>query len=59
MNVGYFSVQHRDRNTILDWDLLGRQMTVSKGQFVTRVQFSDTLSVKMDGKKRIAVITWK
>jgi len=59
MNVGYFSIQHRDRNTILDWDLLGRQMTVSKGQFVTRVQFSDTLSVKMDGKKRIAVITWK
>ncbi len=59
MNVGYFSIQHRDRNTVLDWDLLARQKAVSKKQFVTRVQFGENLSVKMDGKKRIAVITWK
>ncbi|MHC1730800.1 MAG: PEP/pyruvate-binding domain-containing protein [Bacteroidales bacterium] len=59
MNVGYFSVQHRDRNTILDWDLLSRQKVVSRRKYVTHVQFNRSLTVKMDGRKRISVITWE
>ncbi len=59
MNVGYFSVQHRDKNTILDWELLGRQKVVARRKYVSRVQFDSNLTVKMDGRKRISVITWK
>ena len=59
MNVGYFSVQHRDPNTVLDWDILSRQKVVSRRQFVTHVQFKKSLTVRMDGKKRISVITWE
>jgi|GEM_PF-4907 len=59
MNVGYFSIQHRDKNTLLDWNLLGQQKVVGKGKYVTHVQFKNKLTVKMDGKKRISVITWE
>jgi hypothetical protein len=59
MNVGYFSVQHRDRNTVLDWDLLSRQEVVSRRKYVTHVQFNKSLTVRMDGRKRISVITWE
>ncbi len=59
MNVGYFSIQHRDKNTVLDWDLLGQQEVVGKGKYVTHVRFRNKLTVKMDGKKRISVITWE
>jgi hypothetical protein len=59
MNVGYFSVQHRDKNTILDWELLGRQTVVNRGKYVTHVRFNNNLTVKMDGRKRMSVITWE
>lgn len=59
MNVGYFSVQHRDKSTILDWDLLRSQEIVGRKQYVTHVRFRNSLTVKMDGKKRISVITWE
>ena len=59
MNVGYFSIQHRDRNTVLDWDLLGQQKVVGKGKYVTHVKFRNRLTVRMDGRKRISVITWE
>jgi hypothetical protein len=59
MNVGYFSIQHRDRHTVLDWDILRKQKVVGKSRYVTHVQFSRSLTIKMDGKKRISVITWE
>ncbi|MRS04645.1 pyruvate, phosphate dikinase, partial [bacterium] len=59
MNVGYFSVQHRDKSTILDWDLLSSQEVVERRKYVTHVQFRKNLTIKMDGKKRISVITWE
>ena len=59
MNVGYFSVQHRSKNTVLNWDILKEQKVVRKRKYVTHVQFKKTLTVKMDGKRRVSVITWE
>jgi len=59
MNVGYFSIQHNDRGSILNWDILKKQKVIREGRHVTHVQFDNALTVKMDGKKRISVITWE
>jgi len=59
MNVGYFSVQHNQKNSVIDWDILKKQKVLRQGKYVTHVQFKNNLTVKMDGKKRISVITWE
>jgi hypothetical protein len=59
MNVGYFSVQHNHKNSVLNWDILKKQKIIKLGNYVTRIQFNNSLVVKMDGKKRISVITWE
>jgi hypothetical protein len=59
MNVGYFSVQHSNHNSILNWDILKRQKIIKQGKYVTHIQFENNLTVKMDGKKRLSVITWE
>jgi len=58
MNVGYFSVQHTDRGSVLNWDILQKQQIIRQGRFVTHVKFDNCLTVRMDGKKRISVISW-
>jgi hypothetical protein len=59
MNVGYFSIQHNDRGSVLTWDILRKQKIIKQGKYVTHIQFENSLIVKMDGKKRISVITWE
>jgi len=59
MNVGYFSVQHNHHNSILNWDILRKQKIIRQGKYVTHIQFENNLTVKMDGKKRLSVITWE
>lgn len=59
MNVGYFSVQHNQKGSILNWDILKQQQVIRKGKYVAHVRFENNLTVKMDGKKRISVITWE
>jgi len=59
MNVGYFSVQHNQRNSVINWDILKSQRIIEQGNYVKHVQFNNNLTVKMDGKKRISVITWE
>ncbi len=58
MNVGYFSVQHTSRKDFIDWDTLRKQQTVKKTGSCTHVRFDEPLTVVMDGKKRMSVITW-
>jgi len=59
MNVGYFSIQHNQKSSVLNWDILRKQKVIRQGRYVTHVQFTNNLTVKMDGKKRISVITWE
>jgi hypothetical protein len=58
MNVGYFTVQHSSGKDIIDWEILKRQRVVSKTNFFNHIRFNDPLTIVMDGKKRMSVITW-
>jgi hypothetical protein len=57
MNVGYFSVLEEDSETFINYDILKNQELIDKTTFFKHVRFNKPLTVKMDGKKRMAVIT--
>jgi phosphoenolpyruvate synthase/pyruvate phosphate dikinase len=59
MNVGYFCVQPEFSKSFIRYDILKAQKNLLKTQFFTIVTFEKPLSVKMDGKKQISVITLK
>ena len=59
MNVGYFSVQHTDDETVLDWNLLQKQEIIDETEYIKHIRFKKPLTVKMDGKKRISAIMWE
>lgn len=56
MNIGYFTVLHDNPKHILRWDILEQQKVIYQTDYVKLVEFPEPLIVKMDGKKRIAVI---
>jgi hypothetical protein len=58
MNVGYFTVQHSSGKDIIDWEVLKRQRVINKTNFFNHIRFNDPLTIVMDGKKRMSVITW-
>jgi hypothetical protein len=57
MNVGYFSVQPEKSKSFIRYDMLEAQQVISQSEYVKHVRFNKSLKVRMDGKKRIAVIT--
>lgn len=56
MNVGYFSIQHNKPEHILKWDFINKQQVITELKYLKHIRFNSKLNVKMDGKKRIAVI---
>ena len=56
MNVGYFSIDHASPDEFVNWQRLEKEKPVSRGKFFKHVKFRSPLHVKMDGKKRMAVI---
>lgn len=59
MNVGYFSVQPEISSSFVDYEMLEKQRLAGKTKFFRHVRFDDYLTVRMDGKKRISVVTMK
>ncbi|NQT76976.1 MAG: pyruvate, phosphate dikinase [Bacteroidetes bacterium] len=57
MNVGYFSVQPEFANSYIRYDILAGQKLISEMKYVKHIRFKKPLKVRMDGKKRISVIT--
>ncbi|MBE0637236.1 MAG: pyruvate, phosphate dikinase [Bacteroidales bacterium] len=57
MNVGYFSIQPEYSKSYINYDMFKGQQLVQKTKFFRHVRFEKPLMVKMDGRKRIAVIT--
>ena len=57
MNVGYFTVQQEISQSYIRYDILEEQELLKKTSFVKHVCFKKPLKVRMDGKKRISVIT--
>ncbi|MFC2115236.1 PEP/pyruvate-binding domain-containing protein [Bacteroidota bacterium] len=58
MNVGYLSVQHDSDTDYINWEKLEMQKVVSDREYIRHVEFEDSLSIIMDGKKRTSLITW-
>jgi hypothetical protein len=58
MNVGYFCVQPELSQSFIRFDILRSQKNLRKTKYFSIVRFETPLTVKMDGKKRIAVITF-
>jgi hypothetical protein len=59
MNVGYLSIQHVNKNNFIDWDVLAKQPIIHQTTYFKHVRFANALSIKMDGKKRIAIMQWE
>ncbi len=59
MNVGYFCVQPELSDSFIRYDVLKQQKNIRKTEYFSIVKFEKPLTVRMDGKKRISVITWQ
>lgn len=57
MNVGYFSIDQITDDGTINWEKLKQQKIIKKYKFFRHIRFEKPLLVRMDGKKRIAVIT--
>ncbi|MFO7575764.1 MAG: PEP/pyruvate-binding domain-containing protein [Bacteroidales bacterium] len=58
MNVGYFSVNHTNNEEFIEWDLLREQKAIYTGRFFRHIRFDKPVFIRMDGKQRIAVISY-
>jgi hypothetical protein len=59
MNVGYFCVQPELSDSFVRYEVLKQQKNIRKTEYFSIVKFDKPLLVRMDGKKRISVITWQ
>jgi len=59
MNVGYFCVQPELSKSFIRFDILKSCRDLTKTNYFTIARFHNPLTVRMDGKKRISVITWE
>ena len=59
MNVGYFCIQPEFSDSFIRYDILKAQENIRKYQYFSIVKFDKPLKVRMDGKKRISVVTWQ
>jgi len=58
MNIGYFCIQPEISKSFIRYDVLRRQKRASGYTYFTVASFTKPLIVRMDGRKRISVITW-
>jgi hypothetical protein len=59
MQVGYFSIQHHEKEAYIQWPVLEEQKLIQESQFFKHVRFENPLVIRMDGRSRKAVITFK
>lgn len=57
MNMGYFSISEETYGGDVKWDILGKQNLVDKGKYFRHVRFESPLTIRMDGRKGMAVIS--
>jgi hypothetical protein len=56
-DVGYLSVIQEKSNHHINWDILDQQEVINESQYFKHIRFKNPLVIKMDGKKRIAIIS--
>ncbi len=57
MKVGYCSIQQKDADAFIKWEEINKQKLVRKTNFFNHVRFNKPLIMRMDGKKRKAIVT--
>ncbi|MCK5775128.1 MAG: pyruvate, phosphate dikinase, partial [Bacteroidales bacterium] len=57
-DVGYLSIQQEMSTEFINWDILSKQNVVEETKFFKHIKFPKPLTVKMDGKQRIAIISY-
>lgn len=57
MNVGYFCIDQLTNEGTINWEILRKQKEIKKYRYFRHVIFDKPVLIRMDGKKRIAVIT--
>jgi len=57
MQVGYCSVQHMSGEGFIKWEVLNKQKVIDRTTYFKHIRFSKPLIMRMDGKKRKAIIT--
>ena len=58
-DVGYFSVQAGEKTGNINWEKLEAIKPIEQTTYFKHLRFKKSLCIKMDGKKRIAIIDWK
>ncbi len=56
MNVAYLSIHHNSEKCFIKWEMLENQDLIEQTKFVKHIRFKKALNIRIDGKKRIAVI---
>jgi hypothetical protein len=59
MNVGYFCVQPEMSKSFIRYEILKSQKNIRKTKYFTITSFEKPLVVRMDGRKRISVISFQ
>ncbi len=59
MNVGYYSVPHKNKEHFVELDVLADQQLIKATQYIKHVRFKEDLKILMDGKERTAVILYQ
>ena len=59
MNVGYFCIQPEMSESFIRFEVLKHQKNLRKTEYFSITHFEQPLTIRMDGKQRISVITWK
>lgn len=57
MNVGYFSIPYENERNFVRWEMLDSQPIINQTEFFKHIRFEKPVVVRMDGKKRISLIT--
>ncbi|WP_430810840.1 MULTISPECIES: PEP/pyruvate-binding domain-containing protein [unclassified Carboxylicivirga] len=57
MQVGYCSVVRSEAESFINWELLKQGHEVERSTYFRHVRFDRPLSIRMDGKRRKAVVT--
>lgn len=59
MNIGYSSVHHHSETSYIEYAVLSKQELIGEYGAVRHVRFKKPLTIKMDGKKRLSIISWE
>ncbi len=58
MHIGYFAVPFENKDLFINFRILQKQSKVEELQYTTHIRFENPLTILMDGKKQIIIITY-